>query len=182
PTRPPTRPRRSRRRRTRSPRPRAAPRPRLRPRFRRPGARPAVVTPPSSSSRLFLAPPGPRPRAPVPGKEGKPVLRRSPRAVVLWGAALAAAVLTATIVAGDLATLDAQGAAGSSAAANGAAPSTVVIAAGVLVLATDAAPTTTDGERGHDTFGVTLLVDPTQALRVAYAETNGVVTLALVPP
>jgi len=81
-----------------------------------------------------------------------------------------------------LATFDAQGAAGSSAAANGAAPSTVVIAAGVLVLATDAAPTTTDGERGHDTFGVTLLVDPTQALRVAYAETNGVVTLALVPP
>jgi pilus assembly protein CpaB len=81
-----------------------------------------------------------------------------------------------------LATFDAPGSAASPAAVNGAPSATVVIAAGVLVLTTDPAPAVTDGERGHDTFGITLLVDPTQALRLAYAESTGVVTLALVPP
>jgi Flp pilus assembly protein CpaB len=56
------------------------------------------------------------------------------------------------------------------------APATVV-AAGVLVLATD------DGGSGATgAFGVTLLVDEDQADDVAYASAQGAIVLALVPP
>ena len=57
--------------------------------------------------------------------------------------------------------------------------STVVVAAGALVLGTD-----TGGSRGtgRDGAGVTLLVDIGEVLDVADAQANGVVTIALVPP
>lgn len=54
----------------------------------------------------------------------------------------------------------------------------VVVAPGVLVLATDAARTA-DGASG---LGVTLLVTPRQARDLVFAASHGVVTLALVPP
>jgi Flp pilus assembly protein CpaB len=58
--------------------------------------------------------------------------------------------------------------------------STVVVAAGVLVLGTD---TRAGGGTGRgDPLGVTLLVDPAQAELLADAQANGVLTLALVPP
>ena len=57
--------------------------------------------------------------------------------------------------------------------------STVVVAAGVVVVGVDAeAAAGADG----DTLGVTLLVDASDAERLAFAEANGVVTMALVPP
>ena len=64
--------------------------------------------------------------------------------------------------------------------ASQSASATVVVAAGVQVLGTDAA-TEKNGSRG-DTLGVTLLVDADDARRLAFAEANGVVTIALVPP
>ena len=57
---------------------------------------------------------------------------------------------------------------------------TVVVAAGVTVLDTDHRGGEGTGRTG--TAGVTLLVDPDQAAALADAQTNGVVTLALVPP
>ncbi len=54
------------------------------------------------------------------------------------------------------------------------------MAAGVTVLGTDHGAGGGTGRSG--TAGVTLLVDPEQAATLADAETNGVVTLALVPP
>jgi Flp pilus assembly protein CpaB len=62
---------------------------------------------------------------------------------------------------------------------NGAATARVA-AAGVQVLGTDARDTTGGGRAGA--FGVTLLVDPDQAADLAAAQTEGVLTLALVPP
>ncbi len=56
---------------------------------------------------------------------------------------------------------------------------TFVIATGVTVLGTDRRGAGT-GRTGA--AGVTLLVDPDQAAALADAQTNGVVTLALVPP
>jgi Flp pilus assembly protein CpaB len=56
---------------------------------------------------------------------------------------------------------------------------TVVVAAGATVIATDA--TSGSAETG-DTLGVTLLVDADDARRLAFAQANGVVTIALVPP
>jgi hypothetical protein len=56
----------------------------------------------------------------------------------------------------------------------------VVVAAGVLVLRTD---TRAAGGTGRtDALGVTLLVDRDEAERLADAQVNGVLTLALVPP
>jgi Flp pilus assembly protein CpaB len=75
-----------------------------------------------------------------------------------------------------LATFDTSGASG----AGQGASATVVVAAGVQVLGADAAPEK-NGSRG-DTLGVTLLVDADDARRLAFAEANGVVTIALVPP
>jgi Flp pilus assembly protein CpaB len=57
---------------------------------------------------------------------------------------------------------------------------TLVIAAGVLVLATDARAGSGNGRAGA--LGVTLLVDEDQARDLADAQANGVLTLALVPP
>jgi Flp pilus assembly protein CpaB len=57
---------------------------------------------------------------------------------------------------------------------------TVVVAAGVTVLRTDGRTGSGTGRTG--TAGVTLLVDPDQAVALADAQANGVVTLALVPP
>ena len=57
---------------------------------------------------------------------------------------------------------------------------TIVVAAGVTVLGTDRRGGAGSGRTGA--AGVTLLVDPDQAAALADAETNGVVTLALVPP
>jgi Flp pilus assembly protein CpaB len=56
---------------------------------------------------------------------------------------------------------------------------TVVVAAGVTVLGTD---TRAEGGSHGDTIGVTLLVDTAVAPKLAFAQANGVVTLALVPP
>jgi Flp pilus assembly protein CpaB len=64
--------------------------------------------------------------------------------------------------------------------ASQSASATVVVAAGVQVLGTDNT-TEKNGARG-DTLGVTLLVDADDARRLAFAEANGVVTIALVPP
>jgi Flp pilus assembly protein CpaB len=61
-----------------------------------------------------------------------------------------------------------------------ATSATVVVAAGVQVLGTDGA-SEKNGSRG-DTLGVTLLVDADDSRRLAFAEANGVVTIALVPP
>jgi Flp pilus assembly protein CpaB len=64
--------------------------------------------------------------------------------------------------------------------AGGDGPATVVVAAGVLVLGTD---TRASGGTGRaDALGVTLLVDRADAARLADAQVNGVLTLALVPP
>jgi len=57
---------------------------------------------------------------------------------------------------------------------------TLVIAAGVLVLATDARAGSGNGRAGS--LGVTLLVDEAEARDLADAQANGVLTLALVPP
>ena len=57
---------------------------------------------------------------------------------------------------------------------------TIVVAAGVTVLGTDRRGGAGTGRTGA--AGVTLLVDPDQASALADAQTNGVVTLALVPP
>ncbi len=55
-----------------------------------------------------------------------------------------------------------------------------MVAAGVLVVDTD---TRASGGTGRtDAFGVTLLVDRDEAERLADAQANGVLTLALVPP
>jgi Flp pilus assembly protein CpaB len=63
---------------------------------------------------------------------------------------------------------------------SGDTPATVVVAAGVLVLRTD---TRAAGGTGRtDALGVTLLVDRDEAERLADAQVNGVLTLALVPP
>ena len=68
----------------------------------------------------------------------------------------------------------------SRAAASNATRTTVVVAAGVLVLGTD---THASGGTGRaDALAVTLLVDREGAVRLADAQVNGVVTLALVPP
>ena len=56
--------------------------------------------------------------------------------------------------------------------------SAVVIAEGVLVLATDDAATA----EGSTALGVTLLVTLREARALAFAATHGVLTLALVPP
>jgi Flp pilus assembly protein CpaB len=56
---------------------------------------------------------------------------------------------------------------------------TVVVAAGVEVLGTD---TRAEGGSHGDTLGVTLLVDTAIAPKLAFAQANGVVTLAVVPP
>ncbi len=57
---------------------------------------------------------------------------------------------------------------------------TVVVAAGVRVLGTD---TGASGGTGRtDALGVTLLVDRDETERLADAQVNGVLTLALVPP
>jgi Flp pilus assembly protein CpaB len=66
------------------------------------------------------------------------------------------------------------------AAANDGNDTTVVVADGVLVLATDSRGATGSGRAGA--FGVTLLVDAEQTRSLADAQANGVVTLALVPP
>ena len=62
---------------------------------------------------------------------------------------------------------------------NDATSSTVVVAAGVVVVGLDAEA----GQAGAhgDTLGITLLVDTDDAQRLAFAEANGVVTIALVP-
>jgi Flp pilus assembly protein CpaB len=58
--------------------------------------------------------------------------------------------------------------------------STVVVAAGVVVIDVD---TEANRAGAHgDTLGITLLVDADDAERLAFAEANGVVTIALVPP
>jgi Flp pilus assembly protein CpaB len=58
--------------------------------------------------------------------------------------------------------------------------STLVVAEGVVVLGTDGRSGSGSGRAGAR--GVTLLVDPEQAVALADAQVNGVVTLALVPP
>jgi hypothetical protein len=58
--------------------------------------------------------------------------------------------------------------------------STLVVAAGVRVLRTDTRAS--GGTARSDGLGVTLLVDRDAAERLADAEVNGVLTLALVPP
>ena len=63
---------------------------------------------------------------------------------------------------------------------SGSDGATIVIAAGVTVLGTDRRGGSGTGRTGA--AGVTLLVDPDQAAALADAQTNGVVTLALVPP
>jgi Flp pilus assembly protein CpaB len=63
---------------------------------------------------------------------------------------------------------------------SGADGGTIVVAAGVTVLGTDRRGGSGAGRAGA--AGVTLLVDPDQAAALADAQTNGVVTLALVPP
>jgi Flp pilus assembly protein CpaB len=73
-----------------------------------------------------------------------------------------------------LATFDTQ-----SGAASGKDTTTVVVAAGVEVLGTD---TRAQGGSHGDTLGVTLLVASALAPKLAFAQANGVVTLALVPP
>ena len=65
-------------------------------------------------------------------------------------------------------------------ASGGNPSSTVVVAAGVVVVGVDAEPART-GAHG-DTLGITLLVDADGAKRLAFAEANGIVTIALVPP
>jgi Flp pilus assembly protein CpaB len=62
---------------------------------------------------------------------------------------------------------------------DGASGAARVVAAGVLVLGTDDAGRTGDG---NATLGVTLLVTPRQARELAEAAALGSVTLALVPP
>ena len=57
---------------------------------------------------------------------------------------------------------------------------TVVVAAGVTVVSTDRRGGSGSGRTG--TAGVTLLVDADQAIALADAQANAVVTLALVPP
>lgn len=81
-----------------------------------------------------------------------------------------------------LATFDTGNGSSTSTGASGkdATSATVVVAAGVQVLGTDRA-SEKNGARG-DTLGVTLLVDADDAQRLAFAEANGVVTIALVPP
>jgi Flp pilus assembly protein CpaB len=63
------------------------------------------------------------------------------------------------------------------ASANTIDGTTVLVAEGVTVLAADRR-----GGAAGSTSGVTVLVDPDQAAALADAQTNGVVTLALVPP
>jgi Flp pilus assembly protein CpaB len=63
---------------------------------------------------------------------------------------------------------------------SGSEGGTVLVAAGVTVLATDRRDSAGAGRTGA--AGVTLLVDPDQAAALADAQVNGVVTLALVPP
>ena len=60
--------------------------------------------------------------------------------------------------------------------------STVVVAAGALVIDTDGAAARASTGTRSDTLGVTLLVDTAVAQRLAFATANGVVTIALVPP
>ncbi|MEX2100738.1 MAG: Flp pilus assembly protein CpaB [Acidimicrobiia bacterium] len=62
------------------------------------------------------------------------------------------------------------------------AAQTVVVAAGVLVIDTDAASDRADAGTRSDTLGVTLLVDSADAQQLAFAEANGVITITLVPP
>jgi pilus assembly protein CpaB len=59
-------------------------------------------------------------------------------------------------------------------------PATVVVAGGVLVLGTDVH--VSGGTGRGDALGVTLLVSRDAAARLADAQANGVLTLALVPP
>ena len=67
---------------------------------------------------------------------------------------------------------------------DGVAGSTVIAARGVLVLGTDDEPAVVDaGDTGPaGGLGVTLLVTPAEAERLAQASATGAVTLALVPP
>jgi Flp pilus assembly protein CpaB len=65
-------------------------------------------------------------------------------------------------------------------AGTGTESSTVVVAAGVVVVGVDD-EVARAGAHG-DTLGVTLLVEASDAERLAFAEANGVVTIALVPP
>jgi Flp pilus assembly protein CpaB len=65
-------------------------------------------------------------------------------------------------------------------ASGDAKSATVVVAAGVVVIGTDRV-TERAGNR-DDTLGVVVLVDAAGAQRIAFAEANGVVTIALVPP
>jgi Flp pilus assembly protein CpaB len=58
-------------------------------------------------------------------------------------------------------------------------PPTVVVAAGALVLSTDTARAR---GTGRDGAGVTLLVDAGEAIELADAQANGIITIALVPP
>jgi Flp pilus assembly protein CpaB len=58
---------------------------------------------------------------------------------------------------------------------------TFVVAAGVTVLASDARAAN-GGTGRDDALGVTLLVDPGEAERLADAQVNAVLTLTLVPP
>ena len=67
-----------------------------------------------------------------------------------------------------------------SADATSATRTTIVVAAGVRVLGTD---TRASGGTGRtDALAVTLLVDRDETERLADAQVNGVLTLALVPP
>ena len=58
-------------------------------------------------------------------------------------------------------------------------PSTTVLASGVLVVAADSP---SSASTRTDALGVTVLVDPQQAQRLAYGEANAVLTITLVPP
>jgi Flp pilus assembly protein CpaB len=58
---------------------------------------------------------------------------------------------------------------------------TFVVAAGIIVLASDARASGA-GTGRDDSLGVTVLVDPEQAERLADAQANAVLTLTLVPP
>ena len=58
---------------------------------------------------------------------------------------------------------------------------TFVVAAGVTVLASDARAGT-GGTGRDDALGITVLVDPDEAERLADAQVNAVLTLTLVPP
>ena len=79
-----------------------------------------------------------------------------------------------------LATFDTGRSGGTGTGGPGTTSSTVVVAAGVVVVGIDAEA----GRAGAhgDTLGITLLVDAEDAQRLAFAEANGVVTIALVPP